>query len=197
MAVPAAVVPPNLLQDPGFLFLAPIGSSIPTNTVAGSVFTDAWDVAWLPLGATQDGTQFSYTTNVQPVYAAEFYDPIKYASTDRSGNVAFSLLNLGLSNYLRALNGGVAALTPTSGTGATALYDVSPTAVGGEVRAMLGWESLDHTMRLVAYQVLCSGTITSAFQKGPSQAVIPCTFNMETTSAGLIFKMSGAGASRA
>ena len=49
---PAAVTRPNVLTDPGYLFIAPLLTTLPTNTVAGGVFTDAWPVAWLPLGAT-------------------------------------------------------------------------------------------------------------------------------------------------
>jgi hypothetical protein len=39
---------PNLLTDPGFLFSAPLGTALPTHTVAGSKFTDAWAAAWVP-----------------------------------------------------------------------------------------------------------------------------------------------------
>ena len=46
---------PTILTSPGYLLIAPLGSTLPTNTVAGSVFTDAWDVTWLPLGATEEG----------------------------------------------------------------------------------------------------------------------------------------------
>jgi hypothetical protein len=194
---PSAVVTPNLLTDPGYLFIAPLGSTAPTNTVAGSVFTDAWPVAWLPLGATQDGSEFHYSTEVAPITVAEFYDPVKYSTTGRSGNIAFNLANFGLTNYRRALNGGVSALTATSGTGATALYDVQPGAVGSEVRCMIGWESLDNTLRLVCYQTIQGGEVASAFKKAPDYAVIPCTFNMEIPSSGVPFKLSGAGATRA
>lgn len=201
MATPAAVVAPNILSEPGYLFGAPPGSTVPVNTVVGSVFTDAWDAAWIPLGATQDGSEFSYSTEVEPMSVAEFYDPIRYATTGRSGSIAFALANVGLSNYRRALNGGMAALTATSGSGTTALYDVSPVAVGSEVRAMIGWESLDHTLRLVCYQTICSGEVTLAAKKAPDYGVIPCVFSLEIPSsgtfAGIPFKLSGAGATRA
>lgn len=194
---PSAVTTPNVLTNPGYLFIAPLGSSAPTNTVAGSVFTDSWPVAWLPLGATADGSTFSYQTTVTPVTVAEFFDPIKYFTTDRAGSIAFNLANWALSNYNRALNGGVAALTATSGTGATALYTVTPPAVGSETRCMIGWESLDNTVRLVCYQTIQGGQVQSAFQKPPALAVIPCTFNLEIPSSGTPFNIWGAGASRA
>lgn len=194
---PAAVATPNVLTDPGYLFIAPLASTVPTNTVAGSVFTDAWPAAWLPLGATADGSTLNYSTTVEPIRVAEFFDPVKWATTERGGNIAFNLANWGLSNFRRAMNGGVAALTPTSGTGATALYNVSPPTPGSETRCMIGWESLDNTVRIVAYQTIQGGEISSAFQKAPNFAVIPCTFNMEVPASGKPFDIWGAGASRA
>lgn len=194
---PSAVATPALLSEAGYLFIAPLASTVPTNTVAGSVFTDSWPVAWLPLGATQDGSAFSYSTEVQPMSVAEFYDPVKYATTGRNGSVAFALANFALSNYRRAINGGVAALTATSGTGATALYTVQPPAVGSEVRCMIGWESLDNTVRFVAYQTICSGEVQFSAKKAPDYATIPCTFNMEIPSSGTPFTIWGAGATRA
>ena len=188
---------PNILTDPGFLLIAPLGSTVPTNTVAGGVFTDSWDVAWLPLGATEDGSEFSYQTTVQPIQVAEFFDPISYRTTDRAGNISFSLANFGASNYHRALNGGASAVAPTSGSSATALYTVAPTSPGSEVRVMIGWESLDHTARLVAYQCFSGGDVKAAFKKAPSKAVIPCQFNFEVPSSGTPFNWFFAGSNRA
>ena len=71
---------PQVLTDPGFLFAAPLASTLPTNTVVGSKFTDAWPAAWIPLGATTEGSTFSYSTTVEPIMVAEFFDPIKYGS---------------------------------------------------------------------------------------------------------------------
>jgi hypothetical protein len=45
------------------------------------VFTDTVPVAWLPLGATSDGSTFSYSTTVEAINVAEFFDPIKYSTT--------------------------------------------------------------------------------------------------------------------
>ena len=194
---PAPVAVPNILTDPGFLFIAPLATAVPTNTVAGGVFTDAWAAAWLPLGATAEGSEFSYSTEVEAISVAEFFDPIKYSTTGRSGSIAFNLASYTLSNYRRALNGGIAALTATSGTGATALYTLNPPTPGAEVRAMIGWESLDNTVRLVCHQTIQGGEVTSAFRKAPDLATIPCTFNLEVPSGGQPWTMWGAGATRA
>jgi hypothetical protein len=195
---PTAVASPFVLTDPGYLFIAPLLSTLPTNTVAGSVFTDAWAAAWIPLGATEDGSQFSYESTVEPITVAEFFDPVAYRTTSRTGSIAFNLASFSLSNYRRALNGGIAALTPTTGTGATALYDVTAPTPGAEVHCMIGWESQDNTLRLICHDTMQGGEVASAFKKAPDLALIPCTFNLQVPAAGgSPFKFSGAGATRA
>jgi hypothetical protein len=186
---------PNLMTDPGYLFWAPLGSTLPTNTVAGSKFTDAWPVAWINLGATETGTAFSYTTTVAEVTVAEFFDAMKYMTTGRSGNLAFNLADYTLSNYKRAMNGG--SLTIVSGTGATQLNTFTPPVPGAEVRAMLGWESLDSTFRLVAFQCFQGGDVQSQFRKAPALAVLPTQFNFEVPAAGIPWQAWTAGTGRA
>lgn len=185
---------PNVLQDPGFLFWAPIGSTDPTNTVAGSVFTDSWPVAWINLGATEQGGTFQYDTKVEPTRVAELFDPIKYSTVERTGNIAFALADITLTNLKRVLNGGT--LTVVSGTGATTLTSYTPPAPGAEVRCMIGWESLDATMRLVCYQCFQGGTLELAFRKAPDFVKFPATFNLEVPSSGVPFKVYGAGTAR-
>ncbi len=177
--MPNSTAIPRVLQDPGFLFAAPIASALPTNTVVASKYTDAWPAAWIPLGATSEGSTFSYSTSVEAITVAEFFDPISYATTERSGNIAFNLADFTLRNYKLALNGGLGAIVPTTGTGTTASYDYEPVAPGNEVRVMVGWESTDATMRLILRQTIQGGEVASAFQKAPSIAAIPGTFNME------------------
>ena len=62
---------------------------------------------------------------------------------------------------------------------------------------MIGWESLDGTVRIVAYQCLQGGKVDMAFKKAPSIAVIPTDFNFEVPSSGLPWKMYTAGTVRA
>lgn len=184
------------LTNPGILRIAPLASTLPTNTVAGGVFTDAWPAAWLFLGATEDGSEFSYSTEVEAIEVAELFDPVAYATTGRAGSISFALASWCGTNYRRALNGGVAELTPTSGTGATALYEVEPPDPGNEVRCMIGWESLDKTSRLVCRQTIQGGEVTTAFKKPPDKAVIPVQFNLEKPASAQPFKLSFAGSNR-
>jgi hypothetical protein len=186
---------PNLLTDPGFIFWAPLGSTLPAGGAAGSVYTDAWPVAWVNLGATESGSDFDYSVKVAPVTVAEFLDPIKYMTTDRSGSIAFNMADYTLNNLKRAYNGGT--LTAVSGTGATLSSTLIPPAVGAEVRAMIGWESLDASVRIIFYQCLNSGSVKQSFNKAPKFATIPCMFQMEIPlGQAFPFKVYAAGTTR-
>jgi hypothetical protein len=195
MPAPSSI-PVNVLSDPGYLWIAPVGTTEPTPTAAASKFTDALPVAWIPLGATTEGSTFGYSTSIEAVRVAEYFDPIKWSTTERNGSIAFALANFTLSNWRRALNGGVAALTPT-GTGGAEITTFQPPAPGSEVRSMLVWESTDSTVRILIRQGIQGGEVSSQFQKAPATAGIPCTFNMEIPSAGVQpFQMWGAGLNR-
>ena len=192
-----ATATPLILTDPGFLFWAPLLSTEPTHAALASTYdADAWPVAWINLGATEDGSKFSYESKVEAVKVAEFFDPIRWSTTDRSGSFAFNLANYTLNNLKRVLNGGT--LATVSGAGVTLSSSYLPPAPGGEVRAMLGWESLDHTTRLVVYQAINSGTIESAYKKAPAFAMLPCNFNMEVPAGApqQPFKFYAAGVAR-
>lgn len=190
------VATPLLMTSPGYLFGAPLGTAEPTNTVAGSKFTDAWAAAWIPLGATAEGSTFQYQTELEAVTVAEFFDPIRWETTSRQGSMAFALANYTLHNFKRALNGGMGAITPTSGTGATALGTFEPPDPGTEVRIMLGWESQDGTSRIIMRQVINGSEISAEFKKAPALATIPCQFNFEVPSAAKPFAIYSAGAGR-
>lgn len=186
---------PNVLTDPGYLFYAPLLSTEPANTVVGSKFTDAWPGAWISIGATTDGSEFDYNIKTQAIMVAEFFDAIKWSTTERSGTFGFSMANWALANLKIAMNGGT--LTVVSGTGTTQLNSYVPPAPGSEVRIMLGWESLDSTARLIVYQAINSGTIKTMFKKAPSMADITCLFNFEVPTSGTPFKFYTSGTARA
>lgn len=189
-----SIATPNLLTDPGYLFWSPLGTAVPTMTVTAGKFTDAWAASWIPCGATEEGSTFAYSTSVEPVRVAELFDPVKYATTDRSGSMAFSLASWTLTNWKAAMNGGAITVT---GTGATTLNKYTPAAPGNEIRAQLGWESLDATVRIVAYQTINGGEVSTAFRRAPDKALIPFTFNFEINSSGVPYEIWTAGVGRA
>lgn len=195
--MPPAIAVPNVMADPGFLWISTLATVEPTHASAsGGKFTDTVPAAWIPLGATTDGSTFSYSTTVSPVRVAEMTDPVKFFTTERGGSLAFNLANLTLSNYRRALNGGIAAIAATGTAGQEVTRLGGPPTPGSEVRSQILWESSDGTMRIIAYQTLQGGEISTAFKKAPDIAAIPCTFNMEVPSTGKPFDIIVAGTSR-
>lgn len=193
--MPAPTMPANIIAtDPGYLFWAPLASTVPTNTVVGSVFTDAWPGAWIPLGITKAGHEFNWQTATGVVEAAEYLDPLKYVSTGRTGSIKFELMNLSATNLKRMNNGGTIVVT---GATTTTLSVYTPPALGAEVRVMIGWESQDFTERLVFNQVFQTGQITIGRKKGTDAASIPVEFNVEVPSGAVPFSYATAGVARA
>lgn len=179
---------------PGYVFWAPLATAFPANTVAGSVFTDAWPVAWIPLGWTDQGSTFSLQLNTANIEAAEFLDPLAVVTTGRVATFAFALGQINMANIKKALNGGTIA---TTGSGATLLSDYTPPTTGTEVRAMIGWESTDATERAIYVQCLQNGNVQITRQKGANKALIPCQWTLEQPADGSKpFHNYGAGASR-
>ena len=185
---------PALQVGAGYLFWAPLLTAEPTNTVTGSKFTDAWPSAWLSLGATKDGATDKTSTKIEAIEAAEFFDPLMYVTTGREGSLAASLMDYTMANFKRAMNGGT--LTTVSGTGATTLTSFVPPVPGGEIRCMLGWESVDNTVRKIFYQCFQGGDMSQDYAKAPKNTVIPVEFKLEVPSSGIPWKMYTAGSAR-
>lgn len=193
--MPNVTVPIDALAlGPGFLYWAPLGTAIPTNTVAGSVFTDDWPAAWLLFGATDDGSEFSYKPSTDDVEVAEYYDPPAIVSTGREISITFDLAQVHMTNFKRALNGGTIT---TTGTGATALNKYTAPKVGQEIRGMIGWESQDSTERLIGYQCFQTGEVKISRKKGAAKATIPTEWRFEIPAGGEPFEYYTAGSTRA
>ena len=188
---------PNILSDPGFLFYAPLASTLPTMAAAGSSYdADAWPVAWLPWGATDAGSDFNYEMKVEPITVAELFDPVKYAPTEVATSIGFALADYTLGNLARAMNAPAGNVTTVSGTGATLSSKLSPPQPSQIVRRMIGWESLDHTVRLIGYQCLAAGQIQAQAKKAPEKSTIAVTFNFERPASGDSFNIWAAGVAR-
>jgi hypothetical protein len=193
--MPAVTVPKDsIVLGAGYLFKAPLGSSAPTNTVAGSIFTDAWPVAWIPIGVTKQGHSWSYKLSTDTLVVAEYLPPLKIVETGVDIGVDFEIVQVTVQNYKLSMNGGT--VTTVSGTGATTLTKYGPPAVGGSVRTMLGWESEDGTERVIWYQCLQNGELKVQHQKGADSASLPVSFGVEQPSSGDSFNIWTAGTVR-
>lgn len=193
--MPAVTVPQTpIATDPGYLFYAALGTSLPANTVAGSVFTDSWPGGWTLLGVTKDGSEFDWAVTVAEIDAAEYLDPLAYRTTGRAGSIKFEMMLITATNIKRAINGGVITAT---GSGATQLNALTPPAAGAEIRCMIGWESTDSTERIIGEQCFQVGSLAMSRKKGSDNATLPVEFKFEVAASGLPFRYWSAGTARA
>jgi hypothetical protein len=169
MAGTVTLPDPQLLNQAGALLWAPAGTSLPANTVVGGVFTDDWPVAWVPLGRTTSGTKIEDNPTVSNIDSAEDYYPLDSPTTARDAMVSFELMSNTATNLSRALNG---AVTVVTGTTTTTLTQVSAPNPVNEVPCMIGWQSLDGTVRWVGYKVKNSANLSMELNKAPSTANI-------------------------
>lgn len=179
---------------PGYLYWAPLASAEPTNTVVGSVFTDAWPGAWIPLGATLEGNELETAIETDRAYVAEYLDSVKTVTTTRTTTISFSLYDTTAQNYKRVMNGGTIATV--SGSGTTLLSSFVPVQAGLEVRSMIGFESTDNTERAILYQCLNIGAVTERRRKGADYNVFPAQFTTEVPASGISIKRYYAGTVR-
>lgn len=196
--MPAIVVPHAIAKGPGYLYRAVLGTPLPGTgsggVVTGSKFTDAWDAAWIPVGVTRDGSQFSYEVSTEDTIVAEYLDPLDTDETARNIGVAFDLAHITNRSYMMAMNGGTTSTV--SGTAATTLTKVAPPVLGASVKIMLGWESQDGTQRTFFYQALQSGNIQWSNSKAPNFQSLPLTFKVTQPSSGDPFNIFLAGVDR-
>lgn len=188
------VNPALLLNGPGILYLAPLGTAEPSNAVtAGKFSSAAFGGAWRAVGSTDSGSEFSDSIDTDQITVAESYYDVRVVTTGRTAMWKAELAEINISNLRAALNGGTSTvLSAAAGTEATRL---APPGVGGETRTMLGWQSEDDTVRLFGYQVLQVGELGLAFRKGADKATLSCEFRFEKP-AGDPWSIILAGAAR-
>jgi hypothetical protein len=179
---------------PGILYRFVIGSTLPTMAATANKFSDAWPVAYIPVGVTRDGTTFSYETTSEDIIVAEYLDPLDTFTTGRNIGVSFDLARILDASYKLAFNGGTTSTV--SGTGATLVSKLSPPTVGNEVKTGIAWESQDGTQRYFGYECLQAGNITWAANKAPNYQSLPLSFKVTQPDSGDPFNLFFAGTSR-
>lgn len=192
--MPITMPDANLLPKSGFLLWAPLGTTEPTNTVVGSVFTDSWPIAWIPLGRTVGGTKIDDNASNGAIESAEDYTPLLQLNTKREPSVTFELMNFTATNLSRALNG---ATTTVTGTTTTTLTQVDAPDPMTEVQCMIGWESDDSTVRWVGRQCLNSGNLSVTLAKSPSTASIMWSALLSKPAGKAAYSWFTAGTARA
>lgn len=155
--------PTNVRVGPGVLYIAPIGSTEPTDLAT------SWDAAWVELGYTEEGSSFSFENTFEDVMVAEELEPVEIMQTARNISVTFQAAELTADNLQTAMNGG----TITTGTG---IVTFEPPAAGTFSYVMVGWESDDGLERWVFRKGVQTGNVEIARRKAPNKATIPMSF---------------------
>ena len=169
--------PAGVKIGPGLLYMAPIGTAEPT-TGSGALPS-----AWIPLGYTDEGSEFTFETTFEDVNVAEELDPVKIVATGRMTSVKFSLAEITARNLQAAMNGGAI------GAPAGGFVAFEPPDLGQEVRKMIVWQADDNEERWLLRRVLQVGSIVIPRKKAPAKAVIPAEFRTEVPTDGSpIFK---------
>jgi len=192
--MPITLPDAQLLPKSGFLLWAPLGSTEPTNSVVGSVFTDAWPAAWVPLGRTTGGAKIDDNATSASIESAEDYTPLLTQNTKREPAVSFELMSFTATNLSRALNG---AVTTVTGTTTTTLTQVDAPDPMSEVQCMIGWESDDATVRWVGRQCLNTGNLSVTLAKAPSTATVMWAATLSKPAGAAAYSWFTAGEGRA
>jgi hypothetical protein len=178
--IPSITVPKNALAfGAGAVYYAPLGTSAPANTGVGSVFTDVWPAGWTPIGITKAGHTLNINVDTDAVDAAEYADHLLNVVTGRTITSEMELMQIHLTNYSRAFNGGVKT---TSGSGTTLVTTYTLPAIGTEVRCQIGWESTDGTERWWMMQAFQTGNVGIDRKKGADNATLPLVWTAEPDS---------------
>lgn len=155
--------PTAVRVGPGTLYIAPVGSTEPTDLAS------AWDAAWTDLGYTEDGHAVNLEQTFEDVPVAEELEPVAILQTARNLSVSFSLAEMTADNFNIAMNGGTVTVGATETT-------FEPPAAGTFTYMALGWESDDGLERMVFRKGINTGSGEIARRKAPQKALIPVQF---------------------
>lgn len=171
--------PKKVRVGPGTLYIAPVGSTEPTDLTA------AWAAAWVELGYTEAGSTFSFENTFEDVPVAEEMDPVAILQTARNISVSFAAAEMTAANLETALNGGTLTVTGVAGS---EIVTFEPPAAGDFTYVALGWQSTDGLERWVFRKGIQTGTVDIARQKAPNKALIPMNFRFVKPSGQAPFK---------
>lgn len=159
--------PEQVRVGPGWLYIAPLGSTEPTN------LTTAWetvDTDWVNLGYTDGGTTFVFDQTFEDVTVDQEYDPVATLQTARQVTLNVQAAELTAENLQTAFNGGT-IVGPTGG-----LITFEPPDAGDFDHVMVGWEATDALERWVFRKCLQVGNVEIARRKAPDKAAVPLSF---------------------
>lgn len=168
--------PAALSLGPGYLYIAEIGTTEPTDIATPWAAVSS---AWKTVGYTDSGSEFKYSLNTDQVQVAEELDPISNPVTGRTSTLTFAMAEVTATNLMRAFNAPSSQVVLSG-----ALSTIEPPDLGTEVRRMIGFDSEDLTERWLFRQCFQTGDTTITRQKGANNATIAVEFTLEKPASG-------------
>lgn len=157
---------------PGRLYIAPIGTTEPTNLSAAPA------AGWVDLGYTEEGSTMSLSTEVEDVEVAEEFWPVDTKVVKKAGTVSFNLAQDTAFNLSLYMNGPTPALDGGN-PGQVVVEDPTP---GTEIYRMLLWEDgatpATNTRRRLFRKVFQTGDGDVEAKKAPDKTQIPMEFTI-------------------
>ncbi|TVQ65060.1 MAG: hypothetical protein EA379_00470 [Phycisphaerales bacterium] len=157
--------PRNVRVDPGWLYIAPLGSDEPDG------YDGEWPEDWVPLGYTDQGPEFVMEQTFERVRVAEEIDPVATMQTERNTTVNLAAAEITARNLQVALNGGTIEVADGTVT-------FEPPAPGETTYLMVGWDATDGLERWVFRRCVQTGNVTIPRRRAPDKAVIPMAFEV-------------------
>lgn len=166
--------PAAIELDPGVLYVAPLGTTLPTArpSVQASPFA-----GFRALGFTENGTTMTpYKPNFAKVNVEELIYPVRYAIQDAEGMIDAMLAEITRTNTALANNLGANAVNDTT--------TLTPVVPGSELNVVVMWESALLDCRWVFPSCINTAALGMPRRKAPNKALIPVNF-MIVQAAGL------------
>lgn len=156
--------PNNVQTGAGSLWVAPLGTAIPTDT------TTALNVAFRDTGYTEQGWTITDTMTTEPVEVEEEFYAIRHDPTSAEASMAGSLAESTRRNMALAMNLGANAAND-----GTALERPAP---GSELR-VIGVFVAINTARWIFPLMFSASALEVSRRKAPNKALLPVTFRLE------------------
>jgi hypothetical protein len=164
----------NLRFGPGLVYYAPLGTAEPVT------LTGALDVAYLPLGYTETGSEHDITNTFDEVEVAEELVPVAMVKTKQIITIKVIAMEVTARNLQLALNGGTVAAP----TGGYVTFD-PPAPSTTDTHVMVVWQADDNKERWLFRECLQVGSIVIPRHKGKDVAKVPIEFRALVPATGL------------
>ena len=155
--------PTNVSMGPGTIYVAPIGTTEPTNATA------ALPSAWRAVGYTEEGSTFIFQVTAEPVEVAEEFYPVAIKTTRINAGVRFAMAESTQQNLALAVNAGADA-------GADDSFE--PVEPGDEVRVMIVIDK-ENGARWLYRRCFQGGSVEIRNAKAPNKTLVPVDFQLE------------------